>query len=69
MRAALVLKQLERHAADARSIRALGFCVSVEHARFMARRFGEAGVPALAVVGDSGPKNERERVRGCGSAR
>jgi superfamily II DNA or RNA helicase/HKD family nuclease len=53
-RAALVLKQLERHVADVRSIRALGFCVSVEHARFMARRFGEAGVPALAVVGDSG---------------
>jgi superfamily II DNA or RNA helicase/HKD family nuclease len=52
-RAGLVLKQLERRVADVRSIRALGFCVSVEHARFMVRRFRDAGVPALAVAGDS----------------
>ncbi len=52
-RAALVLKQIERRVADIRSIRALGFCVSVEHAKFMARRFGEAGVPAMAVIGES----------------
>ena len=30
-------------------MRALGFCVSVEHARFMARRFTDAGLPAEAV--------------------
>ena len=30
-------------------MRALGFCVSIAHAEFMARRFNEAGIPARAV--------------------
>lgn len=43
------------------SFKALGFCVSVEHARFMARRFAEAGIPAVAVWGDS-PDDERRQA-------
>jgi len=30
-------------------MKALGFCVSVEHARFMADRFNQAGIPSTAV--------------------
>lgn len=56
--ARLVLQQLERHADDLAAMRALGFCVNIEHARFMARVFDEAGVPATAVWGDS-PEAER----------
>lgn len=56
--ARFVLAQLEKHADDIRSVRALGFCVSVDHARFMARTFQDAGVPAVAVWGDS-PDDER----------
>jgi len=52
-RAKLVMAQLERHVADIRQIRALGFCVSVAHAEFMAKRFSDAGIPALAVHGGS----------------
>lgn len=59
LRARLVLKQLERRVARIPSIRALGFCVSVEHARFMASFFNEAGIPAIAVHGESPPR-ERE---------
>lgn len=55
-RAALVLAQLARRVADVRSLRALGFCVSVEHAKFMAAQFSVAGVPAAAVHGDSPPE-------------
>jgi hypothetical protein len=39
-------------------MRALGFCVSVEHARFMADQFEPHGVPARAVWGDT-PEAER----------
>jgi len=56
--ARLVLQQLERHADDLAAMGALGFCVDIEHARFMARVFDEAGVPATAVWGDS-PEAER----------
>jgi superfamily II DNA or RNA helicase/HKD family nuclease len=53
-----VLAQLLRRVSDIEKARALGFCVSVEHARFMARVFNAAGVNARAVWGDS-PDEER----------
>jgi superfamily II DNA or RNA helicase/HKD family nuclease len=55
-RASLVVGQLARRVANVRSVRALGFCVSVEHARFMANRFSDAGVPAMALHGDTNPE-------------
>ncbi|MBZ0231055.1 MAG: DUF3427 domain-containing protein [Deltaproteobacteria bacterium] len=48
-----VIAQLARRVDDVRRMRALGFCVSVGHARFMARVFNEAGIPATAVWADS----------------
>ncbi len=56
--AKLILKELDRHVGDVSRIRALGFCVSVEHARFMARAFRGAGVPAVAIWSDT-PDAER----------
>lgn len=58
-RARLILQEVERRVADPRRMRALGFCVSVEHARFMAERFGMAGIASEAVVGET-PTEERE---------
>ena len=54
-----VLSQLIRRVDDISKARVLGFCVSVAHARFMARVFVEAGVAARAVWADS-PATERE---------
>jgi superfamily II DNA or RNA helicase/HKD family nuclease len=48
-----VLAQVVSRVDDPRRMRALGFCVSVEHARFMARVFREAGVASTAVWADS----------------
>jgi len=45
----LILQQLHDKLADPASMRALGFCVSVEHARFMAERFRAAGFAAEAL--------------------
>ncbi|HUP24302.1 MAG TPA: DUF3427 domain-containing protein [Thermoanaerobaculia bacterium] len=53
-----VIQSLSEHVDDVGRIRALGFCVSVDHARFMARAFREAGIPSTAVWGDS-PADER----------
>ncbi|MCW2572088.1 MAG: putative helicase [Frankiales bacterium] len=57
----LILEQVRRTVTDIHSMRALGFCVSVEHARFMADRFREAGLPAVAIWGDS-PRDERQKA-------
>ncbi len=65
-RAALVLEQFRSHYGDLAKARALGFCVSTAHARFMAGFFSERGVPALAVLGDSDAEERRtarERLR------
>ena len=51
-RADLVLAQLARKA-DVTRMRALGFCVSVAHAEFMAAHFVAKRVPAVALSGSS----------------
>jgi superfamily II DNA or RNA helicase/HKD family nuclease len=56
--ARLVVKEVSEHAEPA-SMRCLGFCVSIDHARFMARHFARHGIEAVAIWGDS-PKAERE---------
>ncbi|MEN1928447.1 DUF3427 domain-containing protein [Luteimonas sp. MJ250] len=43
------------------TMRALGFCVSVAHARFMAQQFNAANLPAVAVSADT-PRQEREQA-------
>jgi superfamily II DNA or RNA helicase len=55
----LVLKELDRRVGELSKVRALGFCVSIEHARFMARAFSAAGVPAVAIWSDT-PAAERQ---------
>jgi superfamily II DNA or RNA helicase len=60
-RARAVLTQLRDKVLNPHEMRALGFCVSVAHARFMADVFNEAGIAALAVSGDT-PQPERERA-------
>jgi superfamily II DNA or RNA helicase/HKD family nuclease len=57
-----VLEQVDTHV-DLRSMRALGFCVSVDHARFMARIFNDAGVVARAVWSDSSETERRTALR------
>ncbi|GAB2935866.1 DEAD/DEAH box helicase [Rhodococcus aerolatus] len=52
-RARIVLNALRDTVNDPSTIRALGFCVSVAHAQYMARVFTEAGLPSLAVSGES----------------
>jgi superfamily II DNA or RNA helicase len=48
-----VLEQIRRKVGDPGSMRALGFCVSVRHAIFMADQFNAAGLASVAVSGES----------------
>lgn len=52
-RAAHILQSLDRYVTDIDAVKGLGFCVSIEHARFMADYFNEHGVPSLCLVGQS----------------
>ncbi len=57
-RTRIVLNALDDRVTDVRRMRALGFCVSIAHARYMAEKFTAAGIPARAVTGET-PAHER----------
>jgi superfamily II DNA or RNA helicase/HKD family nuclease len=62
-RAAIVLAQLQDKVVNLGEMRALGFCVSVAHAQFMAQTFRGAGVPALAVSAETPPADRAQALR------
>ena len=52
-RADHIIRSLDKYVTDMDAVKGLGFCVSIEHARFMAEYFNAAGIPSLCLVGDS----------------
>jgi superfamily II DNA or RNA helicase/HKD family nuclease len=44
-----VLQEVNRRVADPGRMRALGFCVDIAHAEFVAKRFNEAGLSSVAI--------------------
>ena len=62
--ARFVVKQLADHVDDLATMRCLAFCVSVGHAQFMARRFSEQGITAVAVSGESSRDERTGALRG-----
>ena len=58
-RAKLIIKSLDKYIVDLERLKALAFCVSVEHAKFMAEKFNEAGIAAEAL---SGQTSDKDRV-------
>jgi superfamily II DNA or RNA helicase len=49
-RVALVLEQMNHYVDDLGGMKAIGFCVSIEHAEYMAKKFNLAGIPSHAVT-------------------
>ena len=54
-----VIKEVINRIGDVHEIRALGFCVSIVHAQFMAKRFNDVGIKSLAIWSDT-PAEERK---------
>ncbi|QXQ10044.1 DUF3427 domain-containing protein [Paeniglutamicibacter sp. Y32M11] len=59
IRALKIINELRDKVLSTSLMRALGFCVSVQHAHYMAKVFNEAGIPSVAVSGNS-TTEERE---------
>jgi len=58
-RAEWILSQVDRYLPDLTSVCGLGFCVSVEHARFMAEFCNQKGLPSIALTASS---SDEERL-------
>lgn len=61
-RTRIILKELDDKVDDVRAMRALGFCVSVEHAHYMAEQFNHANIPARAVSAETSAAERREAL-------
>ena len=53
-RADHIIRSLDKYVTDMDVVKGLGFCVSIEHAKFMAEYFNSAGIPSICLVGASG---------------
>ncbi|MCB0963061.1 MAG: DEAD/DEAH box helicase family protein, partial [Acidimicrobiales bacterium] len=54
----IVLQALVDKVTDVAAMRCLGFCVSIDHAEYMAERFKQAGIPSAAVTSRT-PREDR----------
>lgn len=57
-----IVNSLKRYVASIEDVRGLGFCVSVEHAIYMASFFTQYGIPSIALHADS-PPDERNQAK------
>ncbi|MCB9834204.1 MAG: DUF3427 domain-containing protein [Planctomycetes bacterium] len=62
-RAHLILAAVRHHVEDPTTMRALGFCAGVSHARYMTRAFQRAGLPAACVLGTTDKADRRDAIR------
>ncbi|MCP5476139.1 MAG: DUF3427 domain-containing protein [Rhodanobacteraceae bacterium] len=59
-----VLKAIQDQVDNPGRMRALGFCVSIAHARFMAAEFTRHGLPSVAVWSDSDSRERADALSG-----
>jgi superfamily II DNA or RNA helicase/HKD family nuclease len=62
VRATRIIEAVREWVLDPTQMRALGFCVGVAHAHFMAQQFNEAGLAAVALDGETDSGTRRDAV-------
>ena len=62
LRADLVVRSLLKYVTDIDEVKGLGFCVSVEHAKFMSRYFNQQGISSIYLTGQSAD-DERKNAK------
>ncbi|MEZ4322535.1 MAG: DUF3427 domain-containing protein [Myxococcota bacterium] len=62
-RAHLIVEALRNHVYDPTAMRALAFCVGVDHARFMQEVFARAGIPSAVIDGNTRPVDRAHALR------
>lgn len=62
-RAAKVISSLRDKVLSTADMRAIGFCVSIQHAHYMAEVFNRAGIASLAVTGATSEEDRAEALR------
>ena len=58
-----VISEVHSKVGDPNRMRALGFCVSIQHADFMANRFSKSGIKSLAVTSATSSEDRASALR------
>lgn len=58
-RADHIIRSLDKYVTEMDAVKGLGFCVSIEHAKFMAEYFSFCGIPSISLVGQSADEERR----------
>ncbi|MDE6586213.1 MAG: DUF3427 domain-containing protein [Clostridia bacterium] len=61
-RADYIIASILKYVTDIDEVKGLGFCVSIEHAKFMSNYFNNHGIPSMYLVGSSSD-DERKSVK------
>ena len=61
-RASMTIESIKKYVTDLDKVKALGFCVSVDHAEYMSRFFNEHTLPSLCLSSTT-PDKEREDAK------
>lgn len=51
-RSSQIVNSLKRYVTEIGEVKGLGFCVSIEHAKYMADYFNQVGIPSIALYGE-----------------
>lgn len=62
LRVSGIITSLNKYVTNIDDVIGLGFCVSVEHAKYMANKFNQSGIPSIAVLGET-HKVERDDAK------
>lgn len=58
-----ILKSIHKYVTSIEDVKGLGFCVSIEHAKYMADYFNQSGISSICLYGDAS-KTERAEAKG-----
>lgn len=62
-RVQVILDAMKKYLKDMESFKALGFCVSIKHANFMASSFNKIGIPSIALHSNTN-QDDRNKAKG-----
>ena len=61
-RTKFIINEIQKRVLDISQLKALGFCVSIAHAEYMAAQFNTFGLPARAVHGDTSLPQRQQAI-------
>lgn len=58
-----IIEQMQFYGFDGQKRKALGFCITKKHARFMAEEFNKRGIPSAYLTGESSEEERQRQIK------